>query len=427
MIFEGLTRKLLFKEFSVEIQVIRDLLPGVALFAYLAAHGKSLSAMWPRSWLGVWLSLYVTAGVAEFLNPELWSPLVGLLGLRTHFAYIPLLLLAPVYIRTEEQLILRLAALCAIAVPVVALGVIQTHLPASHPLNADIEASFGEMSLVRASGTFSYISGYGVFCQFVLVAAMALLILRPLHSRTGALAAVGACFAFVGCLSSGSRGPVFGAALQLGLLGALLLWSRMDVGASVVLKLAVIAVVIGGIAVTRVPDIYESFRERVIATASDVDVRLSSGFFGWLRVLAFYPLGEGIGMAHQQAGTLVGRVAGFLSGYESELSRIAYELGIPGFGAMAAFRLSLLLRIGFGMRRLRDRTRATVAGVSLSTIALLLTGGVYTPMANALLYLTAGMGLAAVASPRTMRVPPAQAGIVVRRHTEAAGWFLGSR
>lgn len=361
--------------------------------------------------MGISLFLYITIGIAQFFNPESWGPLVGLLGLRTHFAYLPLLVLAPAYIRTQDQLIKRLVSLCVIIIPVVILGLIQNRLPASNPLNANIDATFGDNGLVRASGTFSYITGYGVLCQFALIAAMAVLVLKPVVSRAGLVAVVGAVFAFVGCLSSGSRAPVAGSALQLGVFGAVLLWSHAGSRKSAVLKIAVLGVIVGLIAISRAPDVYEALRQRAMAAAFDVDTRLDDSFFGWWFVLAEYPLGMGIGMAHQQAGTLVGGVAGFLSGYESELSRIAYELGVPGFIAMAAFRLSLLYRIGFGVRVLNIPAHAVIAALSFSTIALMLTGGVYTPIANALFYLMAGLGLAAVRTAAVASARPLPTGM----------------
>ncbi|HVA80762.1 MAG TPA: O-antigen ligase family protein [Candidatus Binataceae bacterium] len=396
MIFEVIVRKLFLKEYSVEIKIFRDLIPGLTYAIYFLGRYRYSDIRWPDSLIGISLTLYIATGIMQFFNPESWGPLVGLLGLRTHFAYLPLLILAPAYIRTRDQLIRRLVCLCIIVVPVVIVGLIQNRLPASDPLNANSDAVFGDAGLVRASGTFSYITGYGVLCQFVLVAAMALLVLKPIRSRAGLIAVVGAVFAFVGCLSSGSRAPVVGSALQLGVFCTMLVWSRAGGRTASVLKIAILGAVVGAVAIMQAPDVYEAFRQRAMAAAFDVTGRLDSGIFGWWSVLAEYPLGMGIGMAHQQAGTLVGRTAGFLSGYESELSRIAYELGIPGFVAMAVFRLSLLSRIGFGARALTDPARAVVAALSFSTIALMLTGGVYTPMGNALLYLTAGLGLAAV-------------------------------
>jgi hypothetical protein len=369
--------------------------------------------------VGAFLFTYVAVGFIQFFNPLSFGPLVGLLGLRTHFAYLPLMLLAPLYIRTPRELTVRLAALCLIIVPIVALGVLQTRLPGSHPLNAGIDAAFGTRNLARATGTFSYITGYGILCQFVTAAAATLLVLRPLRSRDGLIAVVGVSFAFIGCLSSGSRAPVFGAALQLALFAMILLWSQ-GAGQAVqtVLRTALAGVLAVFIAITQIPDVSTAFQERVALASFDVNDRVASGTFGWVDVLAKYPLGNGIGMGHQKAGTLVGRVAGFLSGYEDELSRIGYELGVLGFAAFVAFRISLLVHIGLRARALGDLTRASVAALSFSTMALMLTGGVFTPMANALVFVMAGLGLAVVP-----RATPSR--LVATKHFTPEG--LGAR
>lgn len=415
MVFEGAVRRFLVPALGTEIQVFRDLLPILALGIYLLSGRKSHHLAWPPPLTQMALILYILVASLQLWNPRLWNVEVGLLGLRTHFAYLPLLLMAPIYICSYDKLIVRLVSLCLIAFPVVALGLVQNQLPASHPLNADIVAGFGSEGLVRATGTFYYLTGYSVFCQFVVIAAVVLMVLRPMPSRVGLLAACAATFAFIGCLSSGSRGSVYGAAVQLALFSSILMWSRFR--NRVVLRILMVAVIgIAAVAfvVTWVPHVYTAFFERTVTAGDDLQGRYVDAFTGWVSVLDLYPWGNGVGMGHQQAGVLAGYTAGFLSGYEAELDRIAYEVGIFGFFGFIVFRIGLLLRIGFGARQLNEPVGATLAALSFSTIALMSAGGIYTPMANALLMLMAGLGLTVVEGPRRS----AYAAMRSRAHTE---------
>jgi hypothetical protein len=403
MVFEGAVRRFLVPGLGVEIQVFRDLLPTLALGIYLLSGRKSHHLAWPPPLIMMALTLYILVASLQLWNPGLWTLPVGLLGLRTHFAYLPLLLMAPVYICSYNKLIVRLVSLCLIVFPVVALGLVQNQLPASHPLNADLNAAFGSEGLVRATGTFYYITGYSVFCQFVVIAAVALMVLRPMPSRVGLFAAAAAACAFIGCLSSGSRGSVYGAPLQLALFSSILMWSRFR--NRVVLRMLIVGLVgfaAVALAIAWVPEVYTAFSERVTTAGDDVQGRSVYAVTGWVSVLDLYPWGNGIGMGHQQAGVLAGYTAGFLSGYEAELDRIAYELGIFGFFGFIVFRIGLLLRIGFGARQLNEPVGAALAALSFSTMALMVAGGIYTPMANALLMLMAGLGLTVV-DPRRVR------------------------
>jgi len=390
-------RRFLVPGLGVEIQVFRDLLPTLALGIYLLSGRKSHHLAWPPPLIGMALTLYILVASLQLWNPGLWTLPVGLLGLRTHFAYLPLLLMAPIYICSYNKLIVRLVSLCLIVFPVVAVGLLQNQLPASHPLNADIVAGFGSEGLVRATGTFFYLTGYAVFCQFVVIAAVTLMVLRPMPSRVGLFAAGAATFAFIGCLSSGARGSVYGAALQLAVFFSILMWSRFRNRAVLrMLIVAFVGVAAVALAITWVPEVYTAFTERTVMAGDDVQGRYVYAYTGWVSVLDLYPWGNGTGMGHQQAGVLAGYTAGFLSGYEAELDRIAYELGIFGFFGFIVFRIGLLLRIGFGARQLNEPVGAALAALSFSTMALMLTGGIYTPMANALLMLMAGLGLTVV-------------------------------
>ena len=397
MIFEGAVRRLLLPGLSVEIQVFRDLLPALALCIYLLSGRKSHELAWPPPLIAIGLTLYILVASLQLWNPRLWTLPVGLLGLRTHFVYLPLLLMAPIYICSYNKLIVRLVSLCIIVFPVVAMGLLQNRLPASHPLNADAIATFGSEGLIRAAGTFSYITGYSVFCQFAVIAAVVLMVLRPIPSQIGVFAASAAACAFIGCLSSGSRAAVYGAPLQLAIFSSILLWSRFR--NRVVFRMLVVALFgVGAVALALMwaPHLYTAFFERTETAGDDVQGRYVHALTAWFFVLDLYPWGNGVGMAHQQAGVLAGYTAGFLSGYEDELERIAYELGIFGFFGFILFRTALLLRVGFGARILNHPVGATLAALSFSTMAVMATGGVYNPIANALFMLMAGLGLTVV-------------------------------
>ena len=116
-----------------------------------------------------------------------------------------------------------------------------------------------------------------------------------------------------------------------------------------------------------------------------------AGLFGWLDVLIEAPLGRGLGIGHQQAGVFLGNESGFSAGIEEELSRAALELGVVGFFAMLYFKVAAIaaaVRYCLKYQRTKD---AQLIAIPCSVLIVLLTGGLYTPLANVLTLTAVGV------------------------------------
>ncbi len=393
LLFEGAVRRYLAPGLALEIQVLRDVLPFAALIVFLATQRRK-AYIWPVAALTAPLALYLLIGLLQTQNANIPTPVVSLLGIRTHFAYVPLLFLAPVYLRNPQELFVRLAAVCILAVPIAGLGVMQSVLPASHPVNAGMDPTgFGVGELIRATGTFSYISGFATFAQFAVVAGVSILLSRPVGSYMGLIGFIGLCAGSAGCLASGSRGAVVGAALEsVIIIGALFMTPYLGRIAGRSFRIFAAVGLVVALAAAAIPAIVDAFLARTELAATDVDYRVQDSLFEWVSVLERFPEGNGIGMAHQQAGLWTGGGIGFSAGYEVELSRVAYELGVLGFAAFALFRLATIGVLAMALLRVPQIDLAICVALALSVVCINITGGVYSPMANALFWMAAGAG-----------------------------------
>jgi hypothetical protein len=397
MIFEGAVRKWFFPGSGVILQVFRDVIPATTALAVFLTQPPSVVRERFRmpSNLRFILIAYIAIAVVLTYRSAAASILVPILGLRTHFAYVPLLILIPIAFGTLDALLLYVRKFAVIGIFVNLLAVYQTTQPASALVNVyasgeQADALFGRSSLVRSSGTFSYITGMGYFAQFGSVIFLALYLLRQTRLNKLLLGAA-ATAAAMGCLSTGARGVVFGTLIQL----VIVFVATPRAARTFVLHLkryAPLAVVLGIGGVYFAARQFEAFMERTKG-ATDIPERLRLAFFEWWPIVTANPIGEGTGSGHQQAAALVGG-AGLGSGGgeafgglpEAELSRIAFELGFLGFAIFLLWRLAVLSFALKVVLRLKEDAQRITAAVSLSIIIILINSGMYSPVANAALY-----------------------------------------
>ena len=128
------------------------------------------------------LAVGVASGLLEVFNPTLPNLLVGVLGFKAYFLYVPLLFVVPAAFPDDAALVRFLQRYVLIAFPVGLLSVAQFFSPAGSVLNTyaqptDISSisTFGSSTFVRATGTFSYISGYTSY----LLATTILILMHP--------------------------------------------------------------------------------------------------------------------------------------------------------------------------------------------------------------------------------------------------------
>src|SRR5260370_10049956 len=150
---QGAIRKWVAADLSLQVQLFRDLLPIIALIInnLQARKRRQLGRFTGLAAILFWA--YMSVGVLETWRPNL--PLfIVLVGIRTHFAYLPLAFLMPTYLKSWPHGLRKLRQLLILAVPIFLLGVFQTTQPVDSDWNryADREAvvaTFGATDDVR--------------------------------------------------------------------------------------------------------------------------------------------------------------------------------------------------------------------------------------------------------------------------------------
>ena len=423
LLFEGAIRKWVAPGLSVEIQLFRDILPVLALIIFRQqAH--------IRPQLGRFTGLPATlfwgyAGVAAF---EMCSPSLPVfmvfVGIRTHFAYLPLAFLMPTYLKSWPHGLRKFRQLLLLAVPIFLLAFFQTTQPVESVWNQYADptmevATFGAVDLetVRTTGTFAYLAAFADFAGtcaimtvFLMVANNSKILGQLLHAGILVMA-LGAIMA------SGSRGPamVFGArVLGLAALG----YGVRAIAMRHLLAFVALTLLAAAVSVTVFDRQATSFLLRAQA-GDDVGYRVDEAFDEWLDVMAQYPLGVGLGAGHQ-AFYIAMAATDTPDLWEVELSRLAFELGVGVF-LYLAFKVALIGQLVARMKAARTRAgQVTLATCTVMLMPLLVRFSVYEPLPNAVFWAFVGIGFWIVKlEAATLSAGPAAA--LVRKRTATAG------
>jgi hypothetical protein len=397
LIYEGAVRKWMLPDFDLAIQVFRDLLPSVALIFYIFQGYPVRLFGQLNSITGVAFFLYALICVLT-LQSLIYQPYVYLVGLRTHFCFVPLLIILPQYFGSWDEFLRRARWLVIISLPVFLLALFQNTQDASSAWNqysksTESVATFGldtGLDVARASGTFSYISGLASFAAYIASLA-AYLALSSKTVRGTILPVLAGLLAIGAILASGSRGGIVIVVLQM----SLLLILGMFKSALRAPKLAVIILGIG-LLLPIVPSVLglqlSSFETRTTEVGYDEPAdRIYGALFEWMDVGLENPFGNGLGSGHQAFYGLLT----FANNYwEHELSRIAFEIGLIGVLAYIFFKLSLCWQI---VRRLGSDpspgNKLLRLFCAITCLVSVVSGSLYLPVANALFWLSAGTAL----------------------------------
>src|ERR1041385_610709 len=177
-VFEGAIRKWLLPQASQVIYFAKDFLLLGAYAGYFIGESRKQLFRFP-SGLTILLLCAAAGTFLESFNSDTGSLVAGLFGWKAYVMYMPLCFMVPALFRTREELEVFLRYYLLLTLPVCLLGAAQFAAPPDSPLNvyapgisgaseASDVATFGEDSFVRVTGTFSYISGYGVYLLVVL-------------------------------------------------------------------------------------------------------------------------------------------------------------------------------------------------------------------------------------------------------------------
>lgn len=419
-VLEGAVRKWILPAAADYVYFYKDLVMVAILAGYVGARkpprlGESQPIMLAFGLLLAYL-------VLSFLNPSSPHLLVSLLGLKVYCLYFPLAFLVPAAYRTEKELVDTFALLGTVALFVSILAFVQFSNPDSgagiNRYVAETEAvtmfqdSLGE-SYARVTGTFSYISGLGVYLPLMFALLLALTGLGRSRQQPAwelsihyvTLAAVVAA-----SFMTGSRGAV----LTLGVVAVVfLLGSPMKAASKRVGQMALVGCLVL-LALTRVfPQATDALYTRAFGDQASIEegARRLQDFVAFPTFESAYGglFGYGIGSTQNLLPALESRLGLKMGGtpipirYESEAGRVILELGFVGFALHTMLRfvtLVVLWRASRTIRSIRGRT-ISVAVTAAMVVPLLGGGAVVSHTMNVFQWFFVGCGFAVLYHDRT--------------------------
>jgi len=382
VIIEGALRKWFLPQFSDLLYFLKDvvLLGAYLRFFFFSKHTPRLSL--PSYYIKYLLLLAAGWCFFQVFNPSLGSPIAGLFGLRGYLFYVPLMWLIPNLFATEEELYRALRWCLLLVIPVGILGIIQFYSPASSPLNiyaggVDPTAGFSGTDRLRITGTFPYISGYAVYLS-VCFAVLVPLLLRPQPRRWQWASIAEMAIIVANSLMTGSRSVVLFEGLYI-LSFIFLIWLRKPSQLRVYLIRFTLPVIISTIVLVRwLRPAFDAFAAR--ATSADNLANRVTNSFTVLPYFQFKGMdGYGVGATHQAISALrstLGLPYGetIPIGFESEMGRIALEIGPIGFILWYGLRMVLLWALFTMFWNLRHPFLQQLALAAFLTHAIQFTG-----------------------------------------------------
>lgn len=364
VVLEGALRKWALPQASQFLYFLKDFVLIGAYLSYFGSNSKPQILTRNRTILAL-IGLVFAWGIFQVFNPSLGSPIIGLLGLKNYFLYIPLMWLLPSLFRSQEEFYRFLRTYLLLLIPVGLLAIAQFYSPPSSPLNVYAWGEDGpgvvlngDRNSVRVTGTFSYIAGYSVYLLTCLTLLLPMLSLKqPQLWRW--LTIVEILLVAVTAFMTGARSLILGSALLVvGYFGIQALTNFSGFYRSfrsfLLPSLIAFAVVTLG------------FRSAVnalwlrVTKNQDLSGRITGSFLDVFRNLQYKHLdGYGLGATFQGNGILR-RLLDLPPGetiavyYEGEMGRIVLELGPFGFVLWYGLKLLLLLALGRAYWQLKN-------------------------------------------------------------------------
>jgi hypothetical protein len=382
LVIEGALRKWALPQFSDLLYFLKDL---VLLGAYIRFFllSKSRSKLFLKSYhIKIFLVLSVGWCIFQAFNPSLGSPIAGLFGLRGYLFYIPLMWLVPNLFENEEELYQALRFYLLLVIPVGVLGILQFFAPASSPINIyaggiDPTAVFAGTDSVRITGTFPYISGYAVYLS-VCFALLVPLLLRPQSHLWQWVSIAEIAIIIANSFMTGSRGVILFQLIYLIGFVFLTVLRKPSYLQHYVKRFALPAVVTVLIVWYWLRPAFDAFALR--ATDSDSAIQRITDSFTFIPNFQFKGLdGYGVGATHQAVSALRNTLRlppgeAIPVGFESELGRIAIEIGPIGFFLWYGLRFALLWELFRLFWKLRTPFLQHLALAAFLTHLILFTG-----------------------------------------------------
>ncbi|MFM6509105.1 MAG: hypothetical protein ACKPJO_20090 [Dolichospermum sp.] len=308
----------------------------------------------------------------QSFNPSLGSSIVGLFGLRGYLLYIPLFWIVTDLFPTKIALYKFIRNYSLLIIPVCLLAVAQFFSPPSSPLNFYAPgagnmgiATFGvgKEAIVRVTGTFPYITGFGTYLCTSLTLLIPLLSLRqPLIwyylTIIELLLVLGASF------MTGSRGVVLYQGLFLISYVVMLLLTQYRQAFLNLKKFILPAIAVTVIVPRYFSKSIDLLSQRAIQNSKEGEGRIFQPFIEPLSTIPeIVQLKQidsyGTGATHQATQVLrttlnLPQGDTLPSVGEGETPRVIVEIGLIGFVLFYLLRINLIISLGLTLRKLRD-------------------------------------------------------------------------
>jgi hypothetical protein len=385
LVFEGAIRKWLLPGAQDLVYFAKD---AVLLGAYAGFFFHGRSRRWPlpqAPFLYAALACAAALGLVQIFNPLLPNILVGALGFKAYFLYVPLLFVVPAVFRDDAELARFLKRYLLIVFPVVALSVAQFFSPPGSILNTYAQptesssiSTFGSSKFVRATGTFSYISGYTSYLLVTTILILMILTTTRWRFRGNLVIYAALGTVLLGIMTSGSRGPIFLLSLVFPVYWWLGVVREKQSGRTFVRLLLGVSLLAAGL--TSAGDQAVAAYSQRASGSEDIASRLAFPFVSPAHMLPYAGLfGFGIGATHQAASALTGGVENPLLVNvtpEAESGRVMLELGPLGFLLVYAVRCALAAFTFRQVLRLRTAFHRALAISALLFFLIQIPGGV---------------------------------------------------
>ncbi len=362
LVLEGALRKWVLPQASELVYFLKDFILFGAYFKYFFLSKNELRVPVRNDFVKIFFMLSAVWCFFQSFNPSLGSIIVGLFGLRGYLFYVPLMWMATNLFRSEDELYRFIRMHLLLLIPVGILGMAQFVSPSSSPLNvyASGEAStagFVGLENTRITGTFSYIAGYAVFLIVCFSMLMPVLLRKQSHLWQG-LAVIELVLLIANSFMTGSRSVVFANTIFIVGYISLSFLTQASLIVNYIKKFAILAIVSFLAASVWFRSAFDAFAAR--ATSSDSLLERIADGFAVSQFFVYKQLdGYGTGATHQAVNVIrnvLGLPHGELIpvGFESEMGRVALELGPFGFVFWYGLRISLIFSLGYVFFKLRD-------------------------------------------------------------------------
>jgi hypothetical protein len=321
-----------------------------------------------------------TAAVMNFKNAVLW-PLFAIY-MAVSFDWSALSKLT----RTLNVLVFAMAL----------LGFIQFNSPIDAPINLyawhvigrmEPIATFGASAGVRATGTFSYITGYSTFASVAFL-WMVWRLLNAWSVTDRAFSLLGALSSLVCALTSGSRSPLY--QCFLGLVMAVAVSSQIRHKLRI---LALLAVMFVGYFSFSNERLFVSFYQRLTEAGDSTSQRIAGAGLEFVRLAFRHPFGVGMGQESNVSDYRIAEQQEAIEFIEDGRSRMAIE---GGWLAILAQMVTLWIFVSIAIRAWRtgnDQARIAAAAITPAATYLVMNCLWYDHNASALWWFFIGAWL----------------------------------